>query len=180
VLVQQVEPELISPLYLQLVGGLLDNQSNFEHLLADPTVSRQDKLLFVKDISDAAGLHPSTAGFLGSCLFWLSTFVEILTTVSGVAAVLAENGRLPLIKSIIDVFGKYMSLARKEVAGKVISADILDSANKQKLTESLRQYISEGETINLEYEVGPCVLSLHVPCIHNTHLFRSIHRSLVG
>lgn len=90
--------------------------------------------------------------------------------------VLAENGRLPQIDKIVDSFSQLMSAHRGEVSAVVTSAEPLKEDNVMSLTDALRSFVSEGQTLNVETRVDPSIVGGLIVDIGD----RQIDMSVVG
>lgn len=128
---EKVEMELIS------IEDLVLDQPNFAEFLKNPTIAKHKK-------------KKSIAGIMKEGNF--------TTSVSGLFAVLAENGRLPETKGVIKCFRELMASHRGEIQAKVVSADPLTEAQLVQVKSVLAKHIEVGQTLVLETDVDVDIL----------------------
>jgi len=126
----EVESGLIS------VSRLASESPDFSRFLRSPVISADEKARAVDAIlSKSAGVTPLVANFI---------------------KVIARNGRLFALTSIISVFRELAAKARGEVTAEVTSAEPLNADQLKKLAETLKQKI--GKTVTLNEHVDPTLI----------------------
>jgi len=129
--VESVEKEL------KKIGETIHKDKNFSAFLDDPTIPRHKKKADVELMMKEA---------------------KFSDAVTGLFAVLADNGRLPDAKNVIELFEKIMSAERGEVQAVIVSADELSAAQLKSVQASLSTHIGKDETLVLETRVDPEIL----------------------
>ncbi|VDO83148.1 unnamed protein product [Soboliphyme baturini] len=72
---------------------------------------------------------------------------------------LAENGRLIMMDTILSTFGRVMSAHRGEVLCEVTTAKLLDYNGKVELNKVLQSLVTPGKKINVLYKTNPSLLA---------------------
>jgi F-type H+-transporting ATPase subunit O len=90
---------------------------HFRDTLINPTIKRSAKAVALKDSAKSVGWAPATGNLL---------------------EVLAENGRLNKLNTIIDHYKLIMSAHRGEVVCEVVTAKALDNAQRKDLENALK------------------------------------------
>ena len=121
---------------LVAVSRLASESPDFARFLRSPVIAADEKAQAVGAILAKAGnVHPLVANFI---------------------KVIARNGRLFALTSIISVFRELAAKARGEVTAEVTSAEPLSKDQLQKLAETLKAKI--GKTVTLNEHVDPAII----------------------
>jgi F-type H+-transporting ATPase subunit delta len=122
-------------------GGLLDivrltdESPDFARFLRSPVISADEKGAAIEAILQRADAHPTVANFV---------------------RVVARNGRLFVLPTIIQNFRALAATARGEVTADVTSAAPLSDAQRTSLAETLKQKI--GKTVSLTEHVDASLI----------------------
>ncbi|XP_054271865.1 ATP synthase subunit O, mitochondrial-like [Macrosteles quadrilineatus] len=144
---EAVESELVK------FQGSLKTDKKLNEFIANPTIKKEVKIEGVKQISTSLKFSPPTANLV---------------------ALLAENGRLRNLHSIINAFKTIMSAHRGEIACEVTTAKPLDDATKQELTAALKAFAKKGENILLTTKVDPSIIGGMVVSVGDKYVDMSI------
>ncbi|XP_025406570.1 ATP synthase subunit O, mitochondrial-like [Sipha flava] len=87
---------------------------------------------------------------------------------------LAENGRLRNLNSIINSFKIIMAAHRGDLTCVVTTAKPLDSADQQELKKTLQAFAKKGETIKIELKVDPTIIGGMVVSIGDKYVDMSV------
>ncbi|XP_003701590.1 ATP synthase subunit O, mitochondrial [Megachile rotundata] len=117
--------------------GLLKTDQKLNEFVKDPAIKRKDKAESLKAIGSKISLSKETTNLL---------------------ALLAENGRLGYLNSIINTFKLLMAANRGEVPCEVTTAKPLDADMKAKLEKALKGFLSKNQNILLTTKVDPTIL----------------------
>jgi len=93
---------------------------------------------------------------------------------SNFLSLLAENGRLNKLNSIINSFKIIMAAHRGDLPCIVTTAKPLDSAEQQELKKTLQSFAKKGETIKLELKVDPVIIGGMVVSIGDRYVDMSV------
>jgi len=126
-----VEKELIN------LQKSLATSTVLRDFVLNPTIQRNVKVNVVKDICGKLSLSPSTSNFL---------------------TVLAENGRLRNLNSMINVFKKVMAAHRGDLPCEITTARPLDADLRKELETVLGSFTKKGENIILQTKVDPDII----------------------
>ncbi|KAM3958927.1 LOW QUALITY PROTEIN: ATP synthase subunit O, mitochondrial [Aphomia sociella] len=141
-----VEKELTS-----FQKGLTD--APLKAFIINPTLKRSLKVNALKAIATKINLSPTTSNLLG---------------------LLAENGRLGKLDTVINAFKIIMAAHRGEVTCEVITAKPLDQTQKQNLEAALKKFLKANETILLTAKVDPALLGGMVVSIADKYVDMSV------
>lgn len=109
---------------------------SFKQYLANPVVSRQDKVKDMEKVS--VGMNDTTRGLL---------------------AVLAENGRLVELSKVIDTFDILLSAQRGIVKATVTTSESLAAKQLGGIEKAISAgYLEKGQTLELAVKVEPAIL----------------------
>ncbi|KAK9294078.1 hypothetical protein QLX08_011175 [Tetragonisca angustula] len=103
---------------------LLKKDKQLGEFVQNPSIKRKDKVEALKAISKKVSLSSETVNVLG---------------------LLAENGRLSLLNSVINTFKLFMAANRGEVPCEVITAKPLDNEMTSKLQAALKGFLNKGD-----------------------------------
>jgi len=121
---------------LVAVTRLATESPDFARFLRSPVITADDKAVALDAIlAKAGGVNPL-----------VSNFVRLV----------ARNGRLFVLTSIISVFRELAANARGEVTADVTSAEPLNGDQLKKLAETLKAKI--GKTVTLNEHVDPALI----------------------
>jgi F-type H+-transporting ATPase subunit delta len=121
---------------LESIASLAAENPDFSRFLRSPVISADEKAAAIGAILDkSGGVHP---------------------LVAKVVRLVARNGRLFALTSIISVFRELAAKARGEVTADVTSAAPLGSDQRKKLADTLKAKI--GKTVTLNEHVDPALI----------------------
>jgi len=117
-------------------GWLTQPASLFGKYLANPVISRADKMKDMEKLSK--GMGDTTRGFL---------------------SVLAENGRLAELPKVMDTFQVLLNAQRGIVEATVTTAEELPSKQAKAIEKAISSgYLESGQKLNLVAKVDPSVI----------------------
>ncbi|XP_065332038.1 ATP synthase subunit O, mitochondrial [Cloeon dipterum] len=109
---------------------------------------------------------------------------DILTKIAGVLklsnlstnllTLLAENGRLKNLDTVISTFKNLMAAHRGEVVCEVTTAKTLDEATKKELESALKGFLKSNQTLLLTTKVNPELLGGMIVSIGDKYVDMSI------
>ena len=144
---QNVEKDLIK------FQDLMKKDQKLNEFVKDPSTKRKTKVEALKSISSKIGLAKETSNLLG---------------------LLAENGRLGKLNTVINTFKLLLAASRGEVVCEVISAKPLDAEMKTKLEGALKGFLSKGQTIQLSTKVDPSLIGGMIVSIGDKYVDMSV------
>lgn len=121
--------------------------------MQNPSIKRRDKVEALKAIGKKVNLSSETVNVLG---------------------VLAENGRLSLVNSVINTFKLFMAANRGEVPCEVITAKPLDNETTSKLQAALKGFLNKGESILLTSKTDPSIIGGMIISIGDKYIDMSV------
>ncbi|PSN42534.1 ATP synthase subunit O [Blattella germanica] len=142
-----VEQELIK------FKGTLQKDIKLQEFIENPTLKRGLKVEGIKQVSSKLSLSPPTSNLL---------------------ALLAENGRLKNLNTIISTFQTLMAAHRGEVTCEVTTAKPLDAAMKAELETSLKAFLKGNQKLLLEVKVDPAIIGGMIVSIGDKYVDMSI------
>ncbi|CAH1103903.1 unnamed protein product [Psylliodes chrysocephalus] len=142
-----VEKDLIK------LQGELKSDPKFREFVINPTIKRSLKAQAFKAISQKISLKPETTNLL---------------------ALLADNGRLKKLDTVINAFKQIMSAHRGEVPCEVTTARELDAEQKQKLMGVLKSFVKSNQSIQLSTKVDPSIIGGMVVSIADKYVDMSV------
>lgn len=92
--------------------------------------------------------------------------------------VVAENGRLKMLKRIIQTFLTVMVAHRNEALCEVITAKPLDDTSRNALMEALKRFVEKGKNIQLTEKVDPSIIGGLIVGVEDKHIDLSIARRI--
>ncbi|XP_017889795.1 ATP synthase subunit O, mitochondrial [Ceratina calcarata] len=116
---------------------LMKTDQKLHEFVKNPSIRRKDKVEALKAICGKINVSKETGNLL---------------------TLLAENGRLPQLNTIINTFKILMTASRGEVICEVTTAKPLDADIKSKLEGALKGFVKKGQTILLTTKVDPTIL----------------------
>jgi len=87
---------------------------------------------------------------------------------------LAENGRLPKLNVIINLYKLLMAANRGEVVCEVVTANPLDADTKAKLEATLKRLLQKGQTILLSTKVDPSIIGGMIVSVGDKYIDMSV------
>lgn len=91
--------------------------------------------------------------------------------------IVAENGRLKLLKRIIKMFLTVMMAHRNEALCEVITAKPLDEESRRALMDALKKFV-RGKNIQLTEIVDPNIIGGVIVGVEDKHIDMSISRKI--
>lgn len=119
----------------------------------NPSIKRREKVEALKTVGGKMSLTKETINLL---------------------ALLAENGRLGHINTIINTFKTLMTATRGEVSCEVITAKQLDADMKSKLEAALKRFLTKGQTILLNTKVDPSIVGGMIVSVGDKYVDMSV------
>ena len=144
---QNVEKDLIK------FQDLMKKDQKLNEFVKDPSTKRKVKVEALKSICNKISLSKETSNLLG---------------------LLAENGRLGKLNTVINTFKLLLAASRGEVVCEVISAKPLDAEMKTKLEGALKGFLSKGQTIQLSTKVDPSLIGGMIVSIGDKYVDMSV------
>lgn len=126
--------------------------------IATSMISRAGKAKLLKEIAESAGAPSCATNFF---------------------AVVAENGRLKMLRKIIVMFKTVMAAHRKEAECEVITATPLESSEREALITVLKKFVKAEKKITLTERVDPDVIGGLVVVIEDKHVDLCIYRKIL-
>ncbi|VVD02008.1 unnamed protein product [Leptidea sinapis] len=120
-------------------------------------MSAMEKAKLLKKIAEEAGMPPAAVNFL---------------------QVVAENGRLKMLKKMITLFLTVMVAHRNEALCEIITAKPLDEATRKTLVDALKNLVEGGKKIQLTEKVEPSIIGGLIIGIEDKHIDMSIARKV--
>nr|XP_034831018.1 ATP synthase subunit O, mitochondrial-like [Maniola hyperantus] len=120
-------------------------------------VTSADKAKLFKQVGEESGMPPTAVNFL---------------------AVVAENGRLKLLKRIIQTFITVMVAHRNEALCEVVTAKPLDDSSRQAVMKALKTLVQKGKNIQLTEKVDPSIIGGLIVGVEDKHIDLSIARRI--
>ncbi|XP_056631077.1 ATP synthase subunit O, mitochondrial [Diorhabda sublineata] len=119
----------------------------------NPTIKRGVKVEALKSVAQKMSLKPESANLL---------------------SLLAENGRLKKLETVINAFTQIMAAHRGEVSCEVVTARDLDADQKQKLLGVLKSFVKSNQTIQLSTKVDPSIIGGMIVSIGDKYVDMSV------
>lgn len=91
--------------------------------------------------------------------------------------IVADNGRLNLLKRIIKMFLAVMQAHRNEALCEVITAKPLDEESRRALMDALKNFVKE-KNIQLTEKVDPKIIGGVIVGVEDKHIDMSISRKI--
>lgn len=120
---------------LDAIAQLAGESADFDRFLRSPVISADVKAATIDSIIARVNVHP---------------------TVAKLIKVVARNGRLFVLPTIIRSFRELAAEGRGEIAAQVTSAAPLSNAQLQTLTQTLKEKI--GKTVTFTEHVDPSLI----------------------
>ena len=109
-----------------------------------------------------------------STLLLASKKLALSPPASNFLGLLAENGRLQKLNSVINSYKIIMAAYRGDLPCVVTTAKPLDSADQQELKKTLQAFAKKGETIKIELKVDPTIIGGMVVSIGDKYVDMSV------
>ncbi|XP_072932024.1 ATP synthase subunit O, mitochondrial-like isoform X2 [Epargyreus clarus] len=93
-------------------------------------------------------------------------------------SLVAENGRLKLLRRMITMFLAVMVAHRNEALCEVITAKPLDDGTRKSLMEALKKFVKDGKNIQLTEKVEPSIIGGMIVGVEDKHIDLSIARKI--
>ncbi|CAH2084799.1 unnamed protein product [Euphydryas editha] len=131
----------------------IKTDAKLKEFIINPTLKRSLKVEALKHLASKTNMSPSTGNLLG---------------------LMAENGRLDKLETVINAFKIMMAAHRGEVTCEVITAKPLDPSQKQSLEAALKKFLKSNETLQLTSKVDPSLIGGMVVSIGDKYVDMSI------
>ncbi|CAB3254008.1 unnamed protein product [Arctia plantaginis] len=120
-------------------------------------ISRANKAKLLIEVGTAASMPNTAANFLG---------------------IVAENGRLRMLKRMIPMFLSVMVAHRNEALCELITATPLEQGARDELMAALQKFVQEGKKIRLTEKVDKSIIGGLIIGIEDKHIDMSIARKV--
>lgn len=97
---------------------------------------------------------------------------------SNFLALVAENGRLKMLRKMINMFLAVMVAHRNEALCEVITAQPLDDGSRKALMDALKKFVKEGKNITLTEKVDESIIGGMIVGVEDKHIDMSIARKI--
>ncbi|EFP12452.1 CRE-ATP-3 protein [Caenorhabditis remanei] len=154
---------------LNNVRAVYKDNKKFQEFVLDPTLKALKKKTTIEAVSTKLGLSKETGNFLGAFFNNLFTYINI-----SFSGLLAENGRLNKLESVVASFESIMRAHRGELFVQVTSAEELSSSNQKALSDALSKIGKSGQKLTVTYAVKPSILGGLVVTIGDKYVDLSI------
>ena len=131
----------------------LKTDAKLKEFMINPTLKRSLKVDALKHLATKTNLSATTSNLLG---------------------ILAENGRLGKLETVINAFKIMMAAHRGEVTCEVITAKPLDQAQRQSLEAALKKFLKGNESIQLTAKVDPSLIGGMIVSIGDKYVDMSV------
>ncbi|XP_076281840.1 ATP synthase subunit O, mitochondrial [Lasioglossum baleicum] len=131
----------------------MTKDKKLEEFMKNPVIKRKDKVEALKSVSSKMSVSKETANLLG---------------------LLAENGRLGKLNSIINTFKVLMAAGRGEIVCEVTTAKPLDADMKTKLEAALKKFLTQGQSLLLTTKVDPALIGGMVVSVGDKYVDMSV------
>ncbi|PAV83649.1 hypothetical protein WR25_21673 [Diploscapter pachys] len=138
---------------LKNVRDVYQSNAKFKDFVLDPTLKAVKKKAAVDAIGSKLGLAKESVNFLG---------------------VLAENGRLNKLESVVSSFESIMRAHRGELFVQITSAESLSNSHQQQISEALGKLTKSGQKLTITYAVKPSIVGGLVVTIGDKYVDLSI------
>lgn len=99
-------------------------------------------------------------------------------TASNFLGVVAENGRLKLLRRMINMFLAVMVAHRNESLCEVITANPLDEGTRKALIDALKKFVKSVKNIQLTEKVDESIIGGMIVGIEDKHIDMSIAKKM--
>ncbi len=130
-MLDKVEAELVA------FKTVLEKSPDFNSYLANPAVSRGDKMAKLEDLLPAAQISDVTRNLL---------------------ATLSANGRVAETSKIVSAYEEIMAASKGVVKTEIISADALDKKTLTAITKAVTGMLPAGQTAEVTSRVDPSII----------------------
>ncbi|XP_028174674.1 ATP synthase subunit O, mitochondrial-like [Ostrinia furnacalis] len=120
-------------------------------------ISRAAKAKLLEEVGAKAGMPPAAVNFL---------------------SIVAENGRLKLLRRMVNMFLAVMVAHRNEALCEVITAKPLDGSTRTALMDALNKFVKGGKKIQLTEKVDPSIIGGMIVGVEDKHIDMSISRKI--
>lgn len=93
-------------------------------------------------------------------------------------SIVAENGRLKLLRRMVNMFLAVMVAHRNEALCEVITAKPLDDSTRSALMDALKKFVKDGKKIQLTEKVDPSIIGGMIVGVEDKHIDMSIARKI--
>ncbi|XP_047515353.1 ATP synthase subunit O, mitochondrial [Pieris napi] len=131
----------------------IKSDAKLKEFLLNPVLKRSIKSEALKHLASKTSMSPNTGNLL---------------------SLLAENGRLGKLDTIINAFKIIMAAHRGEVTCEVITAKPLDAGQKQNLEAALKKFLKGNESLQLTASVDPSLIGGMVVSIGDRYVDMSV------
>ncbi|XP_018645721.1 ATP synthase delta chain, putative [Schistosoma mansoni] len=142
---------------IQLIKNTLKKDVKLHEFCLDPSLQRATKINGIGQALDKLKVNEATKNLF---------------------VILAENGRLSKINSVIDKFEQIMTAYRGEVNCTVRTAKPLDKTLENELRNALNGFLKPGEKLQLTLEIDPSIIGGMVVSIGDRFVDMSIARKV--
>lgn len=97
---------------------------------------------------------------------------------SNFLALVAENGRLKMLRKMINMYSAVMVAHRNEALCEVITAKPLDEGTRKALMDALKKFVKEGKNITLTEKIDSTLIGGMIVGVEDKHMDMSIARKI--
>ncbi|CAI2731608.1 unnamed protein product [Schistosoma spindalis] len=142
---------------IQLIKNTLKTDVKLHEFCLDPSLQRSTKIHGINQALNKLKVNEATKNLF---------------------VILAENGRLSKINSVIDKFEQIMTAYRGEVSCTVRTAKPLDKTSENELRNALNGFLKPGEKLQLTLKVDPSIIGGMIVSIGDRFVDMSIARKI--
>ena len=144
---EQVEKDLTA------LQATLKTDKKLREVLVSPIVNKRVMATTLKEASDKLRFAPATGNLL---------------------SLMADNGRLKKIDTIINAFKTIMAAHRGEIVCEVITAKPLDAAQTKQLEAALKAFTKDNQVLKITSRVDPSIIGGLIVSIGDKYVDMSI------
>ncbi|XP_014091092.1 ATP synthase subunit O, mitochondrial [Bactrocera oleae] len=131
----------------------LKSNASLRMAVTNPIINKKLMSNTLKETADKLKMAPATANLLG---------------------LLADNGRLKNIDTVINAYKTIMAAHRGEVVCEVITAKPLDSSQNKQLESALRSFLKGNQQLKITSRVDPSIIGGLIVSIGDKYVDMSI------
>ncbi|EDV92594.1 ATP synthase subunit O, mitochondrial [Drosophila grimshawi] len=143
----QVEKDLIA------LQATIKGDKKLREYVTSPIINKKIMSTALKEASEKLRFAPTTANLLG---------------------LLADNGRLKKLDTVINAFKTIMAAHRGEVVCEVVTAKPLDASQSKQLEGALKSFLKGNESLKITSRVDPSIIGGLVVSIGDKYVDMSI------
>ncbi|XP_017848804.1 ATP synthase subunit O, mitochondrial [Drosophila busckii] len=138
---------------LNALQSTMKSDKKLREQVTSPIINKKVMATALKEASAKLSFAPATANLLG---------------------LLADNGRLKKLDTVINAFKTIMAAHRGEVVCEVVTAKPLDSSQSKQLEGALKSFLKSNQTLKITSRVDPSIIGGLVVSIGDKYVDMSI------